>query len=62
MDPWSAPRAWARYDAQSWLRGLNYVPSSAINPIETWARKTFDAATVERKWAGPSASDSTRRA
>jgi hypothetical protein len=50
---WSADKAWEWYRARAWLRGFNYVPSTAINPIEIWARETFDEPTIDRElgWA-----------
>ena len=50
---WDSEKAWAWYRAQPWLCGFNYVPSTAINPIELWAAETFDPATIDRElgWA-----------
>jgi hypothetical protein len=50
---WSDARAHAWYDAQPWLVGANFVPSTAINPIEMWQADTFDPATIDRElgWA-----------
>jgi hypothetical protein len=51
---WDVDRAWAWYRGRPWLCGFNYVPSTAINPIELWAAETFDPATIDRElgWAG----------
>jgi hypothetical protein len=46
---WGAEKAWAWYRAQPWLCGFNYVPSTAINPIELWAPETFDPAAIDRE-------------
>ena len=40
---WSAEKAMAWYDSQPWPIGCNYIPSTAINQIETWQAETFDA-------------------
>lgn len=50
-DRWLADRAWAWYRKLPWLCGFNYVPSTAINPIELWAAETFDPATIDRELA-----------
>ena len=39
---WPAKKAWAWYDSQPWPIGCNYIPSTAINQIETWQAETFD--------------------
>lgn len=50
---WTTDQAWTWYQAQPWLCGFNYVPSSAINTLEMWQRDTFDPLTIEREfgWA-----------
>lgn len=50
---WSADRAWAWHEAQPWLTGCNFLPSTASNQLETWQAATFDEATLERElgWA-----------
>lgn len=52
-DRWAVERSrtWGR--RLPWLCGFNYVPSSAINPIELWAAETFDPKTIGRelRWA-----------
>lgn len=50
---WTAARAQAWYDAQPWLVGCNYLPSTSINQIEMWQADTFDSATIDRElgWA-----------
>jgi hypothetical protein len=37
------------YAQQPWLVGCNYVPSSAINQIETWQAESFDPKTIDRE-------------
>ena len=49
FDRWDAKRAWTWYRRHPWLCGFNYVPSTAINPIELWAAQTFDPVTIERE-------------
>jgi endo-1,4-beta-mannosidase len=41
------------YSKQGWVRGANFLPSSAINQLEMWQRETFDTATINRElgWA-----------
>ncbi len=50
---WSEQKAndWAK-DKQ-WLRGANFIPSSAINQLEMWQEDTFDPETIDRElgWA-----------
>lgn len=51
--PWSEQKAneWAK-DKQ-WLRGANFIPSTAINQLEMWQKETFDTETIDRElgWA-----------
>ncbi len=32
-----------------WLRGCNFIPSTAINQLEMWQAETFDTATINRE-------------
>lgn len=50
---WSAERANAWYERQSWLVGCNFIPSTAINQLEMWQADTFDPVTIDRElgWA-----------
>ncbi len=36
-----------------WLRGSDFIPSTAINQLEMWQAETFDTATINRElgWA-----------
>jgi len=36
-----------------WLRGCNFIPSTAVNQLEMWQAETFDTATINRElgWA-----------
>jgi len=53
IDVWSVEKAqeWGRM--QNWLRGCDYIPSSAINQLEMWQVETFDTTTIARelRWA-----------
>ncbi|RBL89102.1 glycoside hydrolase 5 family protein [Chitinophaga flava] len=46
---WSAEKANAWYQQQGWLRGANFIPSSAVNQLEMWQEATFDPQTIDRE-------------
>jgi len=50
---WTPERAHQWYDAQPWLVGCNFAPSTAINQLEMWQADTFDPKTIDRElgWA-----------
>lgn len=50
---WSREKANSWYNAEPWISGCNFQPSSAINQIEMWSDETFDAATIDKElgWA-----------
>jgi len=50
---WPAEKAWAWYQAQPWLVGCNFLPSTAVNDVEMWQKETFDPRTIDRElgWA-----------
>lgn len=50
---WTTARARAWHDAQPWLVGCNFLPSTAVNDVEMWQAATFDRTTIERElgWA-----------
>lgn len=50
---WPAEKANQWYDAQPWLVGCNFIPSTAINQLEMWQADTFDPKTIDRElgWA-----------
>lgn len=52
-EKWTEQRAWDWHNAQPWLTGCNFVPSTAINQIEMFSEATFDPETIDRelKWA-----------
>ena len=44
---WSQEKANEWYAKQGWLRGSNFIPSSAINQLEMWQAATFDSSTID---------------
>jgi len=50
---WSAEQANKWHDAQPWLVGCNFAPSTAINQLEMWQADSFDPQTIDRElgWA-----------
>lgn len=50
---WSKDQASEWYKKQGWLRGTDFIPSTAINQLEMWQAETFDTATINRElgWA-----------
>jgi aldose 1-epimerase len=50
---WSKEKANQWYATQPWIVGCNFIPSSAINPLEMWQAETFDSVTIDRElgWA-----------
>ena len=50
---WSVEKAVAWYQTQPWLRGCNFIPSTAINQLEMWQAESFDLETIDRElgWA-----------
>ncbi len=46
---WSKARARQWYAKQGWLRGCDFIPSSAINQLEMWQAESFDTATIARE-------------
>ena len=50
---WSVEKANQWYQAQPWPVGCNYIPSTAVNQIETWQAESFDPQTIDRElgWA-----------
>lgn len=48
-ETWSRDKADAWYSTKGWLRGSNYIPSTAINQLEMWQAATFDPETIERE-------------
>jgi endo-1,4-beta-mannosidase len=52
-DVWTTEQAHQWYQQWEWLRGSNFIPSTAINQLEMWQADTFDPATIDRElgWA-----------
>jgi hypothetical protein len=50
---WSKSQANTWYETKGWLRGSDFIPSTAINQLEMWQAETFDTATINRElgWA-----------
>lgn len=46
---WTKEKANAWYAKQGWLRGSNFIPSTAINQLEMWQAATFDPKTIDRE-------------
>jgi hypothetical protein len=52
-DVWTKEQANEWYSTKGWLRGSDFLPSTAINQLEMWQAETFDTATINRElgWA-----------
>jgi hypothetical protein len=50
---WTVKAAKSWYAKQPWPVGSNYLPATAINELEMWQAKTFDAAEIDKElgWA-----------
>jgi hypothetical protein len=50
---WTKEQANAWYTHWGWLRGSDFIPSTAINQLEMWQAESFDTATINRElgWA-----------
>ena len=50
---WPVDKAREWEENLPWLRGANFIPSTAINQLEMWQKETFDPATIDRElgWA-----------
>ncbi len=46
---WSKDKANEWYAKQGWVRGCNFIPSTAINQLEMWQKETFDPTTIDRE-------------
>ncbi|MDR1584600.1 MAG: 1,4-beta-xylanase, partial [Prevotellaceae bacterium] len=44
---WSEEKAKEYYAQWGWLRGCDFIPSTAINQIEMWQAETFDTVTID---------------
>lgn len=50
---WTKEQANEWYKQWGWLRGCDFIPSTAINQLEMWQVETFDPVTIDRElgWA-----------
>jgi hypothetical protein len=50
---WTQEQANEWYKQWGWLRGCDFIPSTAINQLEMWQAETFDSATIDKElgWA-----------
>jgi hypothetical protein len=46
---WSKEKANEWSEKHGWIRGSNFIPSSAINQLEMWQKETFDPKTIDRE-------------
>jgi hypothetical protein len=46
---WPSQKAYEWYASKGWLRGCDFIPSSAINQLEMWQAATFDTATIDKE-------------
>ena len=46
---WSKEKANAWYAGKPWLRGCDFIPSTAINQLEMWQSATFDPTTIDKE-------------
>ncbi len=46
---WTKETANQWYAKQGWLRGCDFIPSTAINQLEMWQAETFDTASISRE-------------
>jgi hypothetical protein len=46
---WTVEKANKWYERWGWLRGADFIPSTAINQLEMWQKETFDASTIDRE-------------
>lgn len=49
---WSAEKANEWYASKGWLRGCDFIPSTAINQLEMWQAASFDSSTIDRECLG----------
>lgn len=49
VNRWPAEKATNWYGGLKWIRGSNFIPSTAVNQLEMWQAETFDTATIDRE-------------
>lgn len=50
---WDDQRIWNWYDSLGTVKGVNYIPRTAVNSVEMWMEDTFDPDTIDEElgWA-----------
>ncbi len=48
-DRWTVDHANEWYKQWGWLRGADFIPSTAINQLEMWQAESFDPSTIDRE-------------
>ena len=50
---WAEPRIWKWFDEIGPVKGVNYIPRTAVNSVEMWMKDTFDPQTIDQElgWA-----------
>jgi endo-1,4-beta-mannosidase len=48
-EAWTEQQANDWYKQWGWLRGADFIPSTAINQLEMWQAESFDTATINRE-------------
>ena len=46
---WTEEKAIEWSATNGWLRGCNFIPSTAVNQLEMWQEETFDTVTIKRE-------------
>src|SRR5882757_9654828 len=46
---WTKEKANEWYTDKGWLRGCDFIPSTAINQLEMWQAETFDTLTIDKE-------------
>src|SRR5215475_5896475 len=46
---WTKEKANTWYSTKGWLRGCDFIPSTAINQLEMWQTATFDPNTIDKE-------------
>ena len=49
---WSEQRIWRWWEDVGVIRGVNYIPRTAVNSTEMWMEDTFDLETIDEELAG----------
>jgi len=50
---WDEQRVWTWYDSIGTVKGVNYIPRTAVNSVEMWMEESFDPDTIDEElgWA-----------